>query len=129
MRLEWGEALSIQDFTPEAEAAVQRCTQDYRERLIRESREIEQLQNPDGNDKQVTPAHVNDANLRLRKPFLSPRKTPVSVYIWAGITVVCSFVGGLGANNWSHLWGQILFIVMLVIGIFSGMAAVSKERQ
>lgn len=119
----------IVDFTKEAVSQVKKCALDYRERLIKEAREIEHLQNPGGANKQVTPTHVEDANLRLRKPYLLPRKTSGWVYFWAAATVVCSFVGGLAGNNWDKGWGQALFIVMLVVGIFTGIAAVSLERR
>ena len=122
--------MAIQDFTPEAEAAITRCAGEYEVRLIAEARGIEQLQNPSGANKQITPAHVDDANLRLRKYYLAPKvKTPPSVYVLAMITVVCSFVGGLASNNWSHGWGQSLFIAMLVIGMICAVLAINKERK
>ena len=122
--------MATQDFTPEADATVADCVEAFRAKLVEEAREVEELQNPSGTNRQVTPAHVGDANLRLRKYYLAPKtNTPTAVYIFAMITVVCSFVGGLASNNWNKGWGQALFITMLIFGMMSAVAAINKERK
>jgi hypothetical protein len=118
------------DFTNQAEAKLAECVAEYRESLIAEARGIESLQNPGGANKQVTPSHVHDANLRLRKYYLAPKaKTAASVYILAIVVYACSYVGGLATNNIKETWGLLLFVGMLVVGVICAAVAVTKERK
>lgn len=124
------EVVTTPDFTAEADIKVGECVAAFRDRLVAEARDIESLQNPGDASKQVTPSHVHDANLRLRKYYLAPKATtPTSVYVLAVVTVVCGYFGGLATNNMKETWGLVLFAATLVIGVICAAVAVSKERR
>lgn len=112
-------------FTDGGKEYLRNAVQEYADRLINESRNIEQMEHTGQGDPEITGAHVEEAKWvlirRLRRSSLKCRWI-FTVRIGQAIMVA---VVGIGASNFKETWGAL----MCVGGVFACSILLLVERE
>lgn len=117
------------NLTNAAKQVFQNAVTEYADKLKLEAEDIEQMEHTGDGPAEITGAHVEEAKIvsirRMRRKALSKRKIiPLRLGQFA-----MTAVAGVGASNISYLWGTLLCIGGIVVGLILFVIEIEMNRE
>lgn len=116
-------------FTPSASEYYFQAITEYAERLKSESLNIEKMEHVGEGLPEITTAHIEEAKWvlirRLRRRASLSKKILVPRFFQYAATLLL----GLGASNYSQLWGSLLTLVSLTVGFIAFAVETENSRE
>lgn len=117
-RLQHLNAAAIDEF----EDKVQR----YADDLVREAERLEATQRTTSGDPEITSTMVSDANTLLRRAYVRPRRSRLTICLQV-VAYAGAIGAGVGVTGLDATWGQLTFVISAVSGIL-GVAVIEIRK-
>lgn len=100
---------------PRSRAALEQIAASYVTRVLEEAGRLEAAHNQGGNEPMITPTHITDADMLLRRGYVAPVSPRFNA--WKAASYVIAIVCGVFVNNITEPWGAIGVVLMVIAGL------------